>query len=78
MKTSPAEQPKRTKAYKGMRDVAYTNIEDNAFIDDIMPVLNYWHQSKTNTTDSETMKVHKNNTFALLEILRKKYGNESS
>jgi len=74
--TSPAGQPKRTNAYKGIVDMAYTHEADENFVNDILPILNYHFSSKTDSNESMNMKVHKTNTFALLEILRKKYGSK--
>ena len=79
MQVSPAEQPKRTKAYKDLVEIIRCNGKKDTFYDDMLPVLNYYYKSKTDTKDNkETMKVHKNNVFALFEILRKKYGNDNN
>lgn len=76
--TSPADQPKRTKAYKDTIALAHSHEFDETFINDILPVLNYYIGAKTDSNESMNMGVHKTNTFALLEILRKKHGNKSN
>lgn len=75
--TSPADQPKRTKAYKGIVEITHSEMNET-FINDILPVLNYYFNAKTDSNESMNMKVHKTNTFALLEILRKKHESKSS
>jgi len=76
--TSPADKPKRTKAYKHLHSVVEDNMENEQFISDILPVVNYYYGAKTDSKERGNMKVHSDNTFALLEILRKKYGSKSS
>lgn len=74
LETSPADQPKRTKAYKNIVDMAHSLERNDAYINDILPVMNYYYGAKTDSKESENMKVHGDNAFALLEILRKKHG----
>lgn len=63
---SPAKMPKRTNAYKDFVEVARRKMEDKDFINDVLPVLNYWLDNKT---DSKV----KQNVYGLFEILRKKH-----
>lgn len=70
---SPADQPNRTKAHKEMISLCYEKQDDDQFINDTLPIVNYYLQSKL--TDPNNMKIHRNNVFALFEIIRKKYGN---
>jgi len=72
LETSPAAQPRRTKVYKELMRVSNENEENSAFIDDILPVLNYYYKADKK---SEDFKVHTMNTHALLGMLIKKHGN---
>lgn len=74
--TSPAVKPNRTKAYKEMVDIAQAFYTDGKFINDMLPILNYYFDAKTDTKDNKQFEVHKKNVFGLFEILRKKYGNK--
>lgn len=71
--TSPSDQPKRTNAYKEICEISYQNKREEAFQNDILPILNYYYKAKTESKDKSDMVVHKNNVQALLTILRKKY-----
>lgn len=63
---SPADQPKRTKAFKEFVEIARQNLKNEGFINDVLPVVNYFLNDKT---DSKVKK----NVYGLFEILRKKY-----
>jgi hypothetical protein len=76
-KTSPAEQPKRTKAYKDFVDISYYNRNNDNFINDLIPIVNYY-KTHVESTDSTNREVHKKNIFGLLNILRKKYAKSST
>lgn len=76
LKTSPAEQPKRTKMYKEIADISYDNRSNDNFVNDLIPIANYYYSHVKNGTDS--IEVHKKNVFGLLDILRKKYANKTS
>ena len=77
-KTSPAEQPRRTKAYKSMNKVKSMHRDSEELAKDALPILNYYFKTKTDENESHNWQTHKNNTYALLDILRKKYDNSSS
>ena len=70
LEVSPADQPKRTKAYKEFVEIARQNTKHEGFINDVLPVVNYFIGDKTDP------KVKKN-VYGLFEILRKKYGTSS-
>jgi hypothetical protein len=73
--TSPTDQPKRTNAYKEIIEIAYLNKRDENYLNDILPIINYYNKSKTDdNTYGVDKKVHMNNVQALFGILRKKYG----
>lgn len=76
LKTSPAEQPKRTKVYKELDEIAYRNRANDNFINDVLPILNYYYSKRDEITDKNN--VHRKNVFGLLDILRKKYGTTSN
>jgi hypothetical protein len=77
--TSPVNQPKRTNAYKDMVLLAKTNCREEAFINDILPIVNYYYKAKTDTNNDEmNMVVHKNNVQALFNVLRKKHGSKKN
>jgi len=77
--TSPVQQPKRTNAYKDMVLVAKLNCREELFINDMLPVINYYYKAKTDSNNNEMdMVVHKNNVQALFNALRKKHGRASS
>ena len=76
MKTSPAEQPKRTKVFKELNEIAHRNRKNDDFINDLIPVINYF-ESHVKSTDSTNTQVHRKNVFGLLDILRKKYAKSS-
>ena len=73
--TSLTDQPKRTIAYKEIVEIAYVNRRDESFINDMLPIIDYYNKSKTDNID---MKVHNNNVQALFNILRKKYSKSIS
>ena len=73
--TSLTDKPKRTNAYKEIVEIAYTHKRDEIFINDVLPIINYYNKSKTDNTD---IKIHMNNVQALFNILRKKYGKSIS
>jgi hypothetical protein len=75
-RTSPAEQPKRTKVYKELENIGYNNRKNDNFINDMIPIMNYFQSHVENGTEST--EVHRKNVFGLLDILRKKYGKSSS
>lgn len=75
--TSVSDQPKRTNVYKEMVEIAYINKQDEAFQNDMLPIINYYHQSKTDSKDKQDMVVHNNNVQALFAILRRKYNARS-
>ena len=76
--TSTSDQPKRTLAYKEIVEIAYQNKREEAFQNDILPILNYYYKVKTESTNKSDMVVHNNNVQALFTILRKKYARPNS
>jgi hypothetical protein len=78
IETSPSDQPKRTSLYKDIVQIAYTHKKEESFINDILPILNYYYQQKTDSKDKSDMTVHNNNVQALFNILRKKYAKSIS
>ena len=77
--TSPTDQPKRTNAYKEIIEIAYVNKRDENYLNDMLPIINYYNKSKTDdNTYGVDKKVHMNNVQALFNILRKKYGKSIS
>lgn len=72
---NPAEQPKRTKAYKEMIELAYAHEFNESWVDDVLPIVNYYYDTKADSTNNKT---HCKNIYSLFNILRKKYGNTSS
>ena len=77
--TSLTDQPKRTNAYKEIIEIAYVNKRDENYLNDMLPIINYYNKSKTDdNTYGVDKKVHMNNVQALFNILRKKYGKSIS
>jgi hypothetical protein len=77
--TSHVAQPKRTNAYKDIVLVTRLNCREELFINDMLPVINYYYKAKTDTKNNEMdMVVHKNNVQALFNALRKKYGSKKN
>ena len=75
--TSPSKEYKRTKVYRQLSNAIINHKSDDYFIDDLLPVVNYYYKSLTDSIDDKTKRIHANNTFALLSILGKKYGGKS-
>lgn len=67
---SPAVKPKRTKAFQELVDIARNNKFNEKWVDDVLPIINYYLD---NSTDSTVKK----NVYGLFNILRKRYGTSS-
>lgn len=76
--TSTSDQPKRTLAHKDIQQIAYIHRSEELFINDVLPIINYYYQQKTDSKDKQDMVVHQNNVQALFGIIRKKYGKSIS
>lgn len=76
--TSNVSQPKRTNAYKDIVLVTKLNCREDVFINDMLPVINYYYKAKTDSNNELDMVVHKNNVQALFNVLRKKYGSKKN
>ena len=75
METSPSNQPKRTGAYKEMDMCCRINKREEVFINDALPIINYYYKAKTESKENNmNMVVHNNNVQALFAALRKKHG----
>lgn len=73
IRTSPADRPKRTKVYKEINEISYEERSNVNFINDLIPIINYYYSHVELATESTD--IHKKNIFGLINILRKKYGN---
>jgi hypothetical protein len=62
-----AKDVKRTSLYKDYCYYKATHLDNAGYLNDIIPIINYYHTAPTDSTC-------KNNTIGLLQILRKKYG----
>lgn len=75
-KTIPAAAPKRTKIYKQLMDMYHTNKREDSFLNEVLPIVEYYRNSSKEDKDSRA--VHYKNIHTLLTILGRKYGNGNS
>ena len=75
-KTIPAAAPKRTKVYKQLMDMYHTNKREDSFLNEVLPIVEYYRNSSKE--DKASKAVHYKNIHTLLTILGRKYGNGNS
>ncbi len=75
---SPAKKPPRTKAYKDFFETLRKNRNNEAFINSIFDISEYFYTiTKSGSISHVDNDVHRKNIYQLLCLMGKKYGKES-